>query len=143
MSLSDTKDILYETFSFAGKASMEKYKINFHKKNKKINKIKLLANNYHLSNKKGDIKPDFIKIINNEKIEKSDFFNFTYRERKKTLYQGKKYMYHNRSKKLIDLKRNQIKLRNDQEVLTPLFFQGINNDPSKIKSGVNWKKNNR
>ena len=63
-----------------------------------------------------------------------------YRERKKTLYQGKKYMYHNRSKKLIDLKRNQIKLRNDQEVLTPLFFQGINNDPGKIKSGVNWKK---
>ena len=140
MSLSDTKDILYETFSFAGKASMEKYKINFHKKNKKINKIKLLANNYLLSNKKGDIKPDFTKIINNEKIEKSNFFNFTYRERKKTLYQGKKYMYHNRSKKLIDLKRNQIKLRNDQEVLTPLFFQGINNDPSKIKSGVNWKK---
>ena len=39
MSLSDTKDILYETFSFAGKASIEKYKINFHKKNKKINKI--------------------------------------------------------------------------------------------------------
>ena len=38
----------------------------------------MLANNYLLSNKKGDIKPDFTKIINNEKIEKSDFFNFTY-----------------------------------------------------------------
>ena len=25
-------------------------------------------------------------------------------------------------------------------MLTPLFFQGIINDPSKIKSGVNWKK---
>ena len=52
---------------------MEKYKINFHKKNKKINKIKLLANNYLLSNKKGDIKPDFTKIINNVNMEKSDF----------------------------------------------------------------------
>ena len=139
------RDILYDTFSFAGKASLRKYNIKLKKKKKNVKKMNLFVNSYIFATKKDDpiyYKPDFKKKIFKNEIDESDILSQTYRERNKNLFQGKNYKYHKRNEMLMSLKRNKIKLRNDKEISTPLFFKTNKNniEDNKMKFILNWKK---
>ena len=138
------RDILYDTFSFAGKASLRKYNVKLKKKIKKVKKINLLVNSYVFATKKDDpihYKPDFKKKKFKNEFDKIDILSKTYRERNKNLFKGQNYKYHKRNEMLMNLKRNRIKLRNEKEISTPLFFKtgGNQNEENKKKYILNWK----
>ena len=138
------RDILYDTFSFAGKASLRKYNVKLKKKIKKVKKINLLVNSYVFATKKDDpihYKPDFKKKKFKNEFDKIDILSKTYRERNKNLFKGQNYKYHKRNEMLMNLKRNRIKLRNEKEISTPLFFKTNKNqnEENKKKYILNWK----
>ena len=138
------KDILYDTFSFAGKASLRKYNVKLKKKIKNVKKLNLLVNSYIFATKKDDpihYKPDFKKKKFKNEYDKTDILIQTYRERNKNIFKGQNYKYHKRNEMQMSLKRNRIKLENEKEVSTPLFFKANKNqnEGSKIKFILNWK----
>ena len=79
MSLIQGNDILCETYSFAGKASLRQYNINLKRKTKKLKKMNFFVNSYISSTKKIEdslyIKPIFKKKI--FKIDYNDSQNQT------------------------------------------------------------------
>ena len=138
MSLIQGNDILCETYSFAGKASLRQYNINLKRKTKKSKKMNFFVNSYIFSTKKIEdslyIKPIFKKKI--FKIDYNDSQNHTYKERNKNLFKGKNYQYHQKNVQHMNLKRNKI----DLNKIGLLLETNNNNKPKQIRYVLNWKK---